>query len=336
MRRARLIVLVTPALLVGLSLSLRADVKTEEKSQVKFEGMMGKMMGMFGGKAAKEGLISKVSAKGNRKMTVDDYTGQIIDLDEEKVYTLDMRKKTYEVVTFEEMRRRMQEAQEKAAEAVKTDESKPQPGEKEMEIDFSLKESGQKKNINGFDCREVVLTVTAREKGKTLEQAGGMVMTSNIWLGPKIPAIKEIEDFDQRYQKALQGPLGIEAGSVEQMAAALAMYPTMKDMIGKMQVEQVNMDGTPILTVTTMETVRSPEQVSQEQQEPKEEKADITSLGGLGGLLGRKALGKKPQPTEGQPVNRASVMTMNHELLRVSSEVVPSDLTIPAGFKEKK
>jgi hypothetical protein len=103
-----------------------------------------------------------------------------------------------------------------------------------------------------------------------------------------------------------------------------------------MQMEQVNMDGTPILTVTTMETVRSPEQVSQEQQEPKEEKADITSLGGLGGFLGRKALGKKQQPTEGQPANRASVMTMNHELLRVSNEVAPSDLTIPAGFKEKK
>ena len=91
MHRARLIVLVTLALLVGLSLSLRADVKTEEKSQVKFEGMMGKMMGMFGGKAAKEGLISKVSAKGNRKMTVDDYTGQITSIPstEEKVYTLE-------------------------------------------------------------------------------------------------------------------------------------------------------------------------------------------------------------------------------------------------------
>ena len=198
----------------------------------------------------------------------------------------------------------MQEAQEKAAEAVKGDESKPQAGEKEMEIDFSLKESGQKKNINGFDCREVVLVVTAREKGKTLEQGGGMVMTSNIWLGPKVPAMKEVEDFDQRYQKALQGPLGVGAGAVEQMAAALAMYPAMKDMIGKMQMEQVNMDGTPILTVMTMETVRSQEQVSQEQQETKEEKADVTSLGGLGGFLGKKAFGKKQQPAEGQPANR--------------------------------
>jgi hypothetical protein len=328
--------LATPALLLGFSLNLWADVTTEEKSQVKFEGAMGRVMGIFGGKAAKEGLVSRVAVRGSRKMTADDYTGRIIDLDEEKVYTLDMRKKTYEVVTFEEMRRRMQEAEEKAREAVKTEESTQQPDQKEMEIDFSLKESGQTRNINGFDCREVVMTVTAREKGKTLEQGGGMVMTSNIWLGPKIPAMKEIADFDQRYQKALQGPLGIESGGAEQMAAALAMYPAMKDMIGKMQMEQVNMDGTPVLTVATMEMVRSQEQIAQEQEEPKEEKPNITSLGGLGGFLGKKALGKKQQPTQAQPANRASVMTMNHELLRVSSEVASSDLTVPAGFKEKK
>jgi len=120
------------------------------------------------------------------------------------------------------------------------------------------------------------------------------------------------------------------------MAAALAMYPAMKDMIGKMQVEQVNMEDTPILTVTTMEMVRSPEQVAQEQQEQKEEKPDITSLGGLGGFLGKKALGKKQQPAQGESSNRATVMTMNHELVRAASEVAPSDLALPAGFKEKK
>jgi hypothetical protein len=335
MRSARIMFLAVTGLLAGLSLNLRAEVKTEEKSQVRFEGVMGKMMGIFGGRAAKEGVVSKVAVKGDRKMTVDDYTGQIIDLEEEKVYTLDMRKKSYEVATFEEMRRRLEEAQQKTREAVKTDESGQQPGQKDMEIDFSLKESGQKKNISGFDCREVVMTVTAHEKGKTLEQGGGMVMTSNIWLGPKIQVMKEIEDFDQRYQKALQGPFGIGAGA-EQMAAALAMYPAMKEMIGKMQTEQVNMEGTPVLTVTTMELVQSEEQVAQEQQEQKEEQPDITSLGGLGGFLGKKALGKKKQKEQPQSANRVSVMTMNHELLSVSNDVAPADLAVPAGFKEKK
>ena len=62
--------------------SLGAGVKTEEKTLVKFEGMMGRFVGMFGGKAAREGTINTVAVQGNRKMTVNDATGQIIDLDE--------------------------------------------------------------------------------------------------------------------------------------------------------------------------------------------------------------------------------------------------------------
>ncbi len=327
-----LVVLVAIAAATG---DLCADVKTAEKSQMKFEGMMGRVMGMFGGKAMKEGLVNSVAVRGNRKMTADEYTGQIIDLDEEKVYSLDMRKKTYEVLTFEEMRRRMEEAQEKAAEAVKESKSGEQPAEAEMEIDFSLKESGQKRNINGFDCREVIISITTRQKGKTLEQGGGMVLTSNTWLGPKIEAMKEIEDFDLRYAKALSGPLaGTTADAVQQMAAALALYPALKDMIGKMQAEKVNMDGTPVLTVTTIEAIRSPEQMSQERQSD-EEQADLSSTRGIGGLLGRKVFGKKPG-AQAQASNRATVSTMNHELVSFSTNVAASDLVIPPGFKEKK
>ena len=46
-----------------------------------------------------------------------------------------------------------------------------------MEIDFDVKNTGEKKTINGFDTHEVVMTITVREKGKTLEQSGGMVVT---------------------------------------------------------------------------------------------------------------------------------------------------------------
>ena len=47
--------------------SASADVKTREKGQVKFEGMLGRMVGMFGGKAAKEGIVTTNAVKGDRK-----------------------------------------------------------------------------------------------------------------------------------------------------------------------------------------------------------------------------------------------------------------------------
>src|SRR6476646_7477729 len=126
-----------------------ADVKTRNHTQVKFEGMLGRMVGMFGGKAAKEGVDSTIAVKGDRKATVTGTTERIIDLAEEKVYDIDLSKKTYTVTTFEEMRRRMREAEEKA----KKDAEKQQPSEKpeqekptkEVEIDFDVKETGQKK-----------------------------------------------------------------------------------------------------------------------------------------------------------------------------------------------
>ena len=59
---------------------------------------------------------STVAVKGDRKATINDTTGQIIDLAEEKVYDLDLKKKSYKVTTFAELRRRMEEAKKKAEE----------------------------------------------------------------------------------------------------------------------------------------------------------------------------------------------------------------------------
>ena len=62
--------------------------------------------------------MSTVAVSGDRKMTT---TGEQhrpdVDLREEKIYDLDMRRKTYKVTTFEEMRQQMREAAEQAREA---------------------------------------------------------------------------------------------------------------------------------------------------------------------------------------------------------------------------
>jgi hypothetical protein len=319
----------------------RAEVKTQEKNQFKMEGLMGRMMGMFAGQAAKEGVLNTVAVKGNRKITTAENTGEIIDLGEQKVYELDLKKKTYVVSTFDEMRRRLREAQEKAAKTAKTagEDSRKEapPSGKQMEFDFSMKESGQKRTINGYDCREVVMTIAGHEKGKTLEESGGMVMTSHLWIGPKIPAMNEISDFDMRYAKAMELAPGL-GGSAEQTAMAMAMYPGMKDMMGKMQVESVNTDGTAILTEMTMEAVTSPAQMSGEQDQKRDsDSSSVTSIRGLGGLLGRKLTKKKePETDPNKPQNRATIMTVSHELLKVETSVPDSDASIPAGFKEKK
>lgn len=312
-----------------------AEVKTEERSQLKMEGMMGRMMGLFGGKAAKEGVISTVAVKGDRMMRVTDNSGELIDLAGQKIYNVDFKSKSYEVMTFEEMRRKLQEAREQMAKSAGEVDERPQ-SDIQMEFDFSLKESGQRRTINGYDCREVVMTITGRQKGKTLEDAGGMILTSRTWLGPKIPELKDIADFNLRYAKAMGDIFG-PGGAAQQMAMAMAMYPGMKDMIAKMQAENVNMEGAQILTEITMESVRGASQMSQEAKSDGEPSGGITSVGNLGGMLGRRLGRKKAAASDpNKPANRSTILTMNTELLKVTTGVADADVSIPAGFKEKK
>lgn len=302
----------------------RADVKTREKSQIKFEGMLGRMVGMFGGKAAKEGIESATAVKGNRKATMNDTTGHIVDLSEEKIYDVDMAKKTYAVMTFDQMRQRMREARERAEKDARKEQGKEEKAgqpQKEFEVDFDVKETGQKKSLAGYDTREVVMTITVREKGKTLEDGGGVVMTADLWMGPNIPAMKEVAEFELRYLKQLQPDA--PGMSAEQMAAVMAMYPMVKQAMERLQKEGTKLSGTALATTTTFESVKSKAQMST----PPE-----SSGGGLSGMLARKMM----KTDAGDAKARSVIFTMNHEVLEVTTSVAAADLEIPAGFKEKK
>ena len=339
MKRACVALALTACALTLASRPLNADVRADEKTHIEFSGMMGKMAGMFGGKAAKEGLTSTVAVKGDRKATLNDASGQIIDLMEEKVYDLDLKKKNYRVTTFAELRKRMEDARKKAAESASKEQGKqpePDKNQKQMEIDFNVRNTGEKKAINGFDTHEVVMTVTVREKGKKLEESGGMVLTSDMWLAPKIAAMKEVAEFDARYAKALYGSM-IAGASPEQMAMALAMYPMIKDAAAKMSVEGGKIDGTPILTTTTTEGVKSAAEMADEAKgQSQEDDKAASPAGGISGALGgfaKRAMKKKP---EGGPQARSTIFTSTHEVLKVATDVAAADVAVPAGFKESK
>ena len=307
----------------------QAEVKTRDRSQIKFEGMLGRMMGMFGGKAMKEGVVSSNAVKGDRKATMSDTTGRIVDLAEEKIYELDLKKKSYTVVTFAELRQQLKEAQEKARrDAEKTGEAagkeKPKEPERqdkapEVEVDFDVKETGQTRAIAGYDARQVVMTITVREKGKVLEENGGLVIRSDMWLGPEIPAMNELAEFELRYWKAIAPETpGVSA---EQMAALVALYPMVKQGVDRMNREKVNLKGAPLTTVTTFEAVKGKEQMARE--------GESSSGGGIGGMLARRMMKKEEKP-------RATILTVTGETLEISTAVAPADLEIPAGFKLEK
>ena len=323
--------LVVWSVIVGLCAvaapGMRADVKTREKTLVKFEGMLGGAFKLFGGSAAKDGITSTVAVKGARKSSIADTTGEIIDLGEEKVYRVDLKKKEYRVVTFAQLRKEWEdakaEAQKNAEEMKKAQKEEVQP-EREIEFAADVKETGQKKNIAGHDAREVILTITGKEKGKTLAEGGGYVMTSTIWLGPKIAALEEIGQFDLKYIKAVYGD--DFAAQAQQLAAAFAMFPSAQPMMLKMTESGAKLEGTALDTTTVFESVKSDAQMKDAQSQQ--------SSGGGGGLTG--AFASRMMGSKTQPKQRSTVFTTVQNILSVEATASDADVAIPAGFKEKK
>ena len=300
-----------------------ADVKTREQSNIKFEGFLGFFMNR--GKAAKEGLINTAAVKGNRKATTSEDRGEIIDLGEEKVYTLDIKKKEYTVKTFDQIRQQMREEAEKARKEHEKQEptqekAEPQKPQKEYEVDFDVKDTGQKKQIIGYDTHETIVTITVREKGKTLDESGGIVMTNDLWLGPRIPELRELADFDMRYWKALQEGSGVPTMSPEQMAQLLAAFPLFGRAMERMQKDGDKLSGTALDTTMTLESVKGKDETTQSQQ---------SGGGGISGMLARKMMKKESKP-------RSTIFTTHHQYLELSKSAAASDVAIPSDFKEKK
>ena len=321
-----------------------ADIRSDQRVRFQLGGAIGKLVNIFGGKGAREGVTSIVAVKGNRKATMSDSTGQIIDLSEEKVYDLDIKKKTYKVTTFAEMRAEMEKARreaEKSAREMPRDEpsepSKPaekDPNQKEVEVDFDVKNTGATKNINGFDTRQAVVTITVREKGKTLNESGGMVMTTDMWLAKAAPSTKELMDFDMRYAQKLYGPV-VTGASAQDMAMAMAMYPQVKPALDKMRAEGGKIDGTAILTEMKMESVppgtANTTAAALPAPEPEQKKGRFGSM--MGGLKKMAEAGKNSGDSKPQ---RSVFLTTSVEMLKLTTDVTADAVAIPAGFKETK
>ena len=326
-----------------------ADVRTDQRVRFQLGGAIGKLVNMFGGKGAREGVTSIVAVKGNRKATMSDSTGQIIDLSEEKIYDLDIKRKTYKVTTFAQLRaeaeRAQREAEKNAREMERSEPSEPSepskpaekdPNQKEVEVDFDMKNTGATKTINGFDTRQTVVTITVREKGKTLDESGGLVMTTDLWLAPNAPSTKELIDFDMRYAQKLYGPM-VTGASAQDMAMAMAMYPQMKPALDKMRAEGSKVDGTAILTEMRMEAVppgtanTTASALPAPEPEPKKR--------GFGGMLGglKKMAEQANQNNSGNAKPQRSIfLTTSVEMLKLTTNVTADAVAIPADFKENK
>jgi hypothetical protein len=306
-----------------------ADANVEHKAQMHFGGALGGVINAFGGKATHEGATSTTFVKGNRKATVMENSAEIVDLDEEKIYHLDLARKTYKVATFDELRKQFEEQKARAEKQAAREQKSEKKEGPEYEVEFDVNPTGAKQVINGFNTHEVIVTVTVHEKGKKLEQSGGWVLTSDLWMGPKIAAMKEITSFDQRYFAKLYGS-AYSGADMQQLAMLLATNPAFGKAMKALSQKQGSLEGTAVKTNMTFEAVSGTETAakSEEESSPGFSPASI-----VGGFMKRSQ--QKKQAESGQSPNRSKLFDSSFEVTKATSSASTADVSIPSGFTQR-
>ncbi len=312
--------------------TLFADFSYDQSSKITGGMMAGalKVVGVFS-KQATQPIKSTVMVKGDRMAHVGAETVQVIDLGKETITDINLKNKTYSVMTFAQMVQAMDQMAQKAA---------AQPDNKKAEMNFkaSVKETGQTKVISSLNTREVILTLVMESTETESGNKGSMNVVSDMWLAPDVPGYGEIRAFHQRMAEKIAWTPGSSAFTQGRGDMSKAFADLSK--------ESAKMEGVPVLQVVSMGGAAEgqpgqqgqPPAAQQTQREEQSQPASIGGalgrLGGLGGLGRRK---QEPPPKQEQPASASgpgTLLEMTTETTYFSGGPVDaSKFEVPAGFK---
>ncbi|HEY3937270.1 MAG TPA: hypothetical protein VGL97_07555 [Bryobacteraceae bacterium] len=195
--------------------------------------MLGRMGGM---RQAFEDQHYDIYVKGNKEARIGSLSSTIYDLDAGTVTRIDNNRRTYSVMTFDEMREQMQRMQERM--------NQRQGGSGDLQFDVKSEKTGQTRTIDGQTATETQVTMTAKQAS----QSGQMVIKMDLWLVPTNSSMKEAVDSQRRLAEKLADAMG--GFSPMMGAAGGGMAAALK--------ESFKQDGYPAVTDVTISGVTAP------------------------------------------------------------------------------
>ena len=270
-------------------------------------------------KQAREPNVSTVAVKGDRMVHLSASQATITDLSKETITTVHFDQKTYSVMTFEQMKQMMEQASSRMAGARGKESGDSQKPEANFHV--SMKDTGQKKKVAGFDTHEVIMTLEMQGADKQSGSKGAMSMTSDMWIAPKMAGYDEVRDFHRRMAQKLNWTPG---GAMPMMGR-----PEMAKGMAELVKESAKLDGVPVLQVMKMGGGMS----------------GMTAGGGISAGAGDRPGRSRPSTDQddaaaalsalGASDGSASLMEMTTELSGFSSAPVDaSKFEVPPGFTQ--
>lgn len=350
--------------LAALTVAAHADVTTQERLTVNGLGAM-KLANMSGTTTT---MISGDRARTDSNLQFESgmlrafaggvgQSSEIVRLDQDKIISLDPKKKTYSELSLAEQRAHMQAAMQKMQES-QAQQQQASSGVDESQCEWSdpkseLKRTGEKATIAGYDAEHVTITATQSCKDKKTGSVCDFGLVLDQWIAPGFQQSAEVV----AYHKAYAEKLGLgSAGSRDFAERAQSMFGSYKGIWTEIASKAREMPpGYPVkasfgLGIGGPQCQNSQQQSAQSQEQGSGSSSSgassppPTSIGGaLGGAIGglfKKKEHAQPAASETPPATMPGglipLMTVGTELVSVTSGAVnPQMFEVPGDYKKK-
>jgi hypothetical protein len=257
--------------------------------------------GMMGGAAAAP-QVTKYYFKGSRMMSASGDTAHIMDFGAQTMTTINKAAKTYSVMKMGDM----------------------MPAGANISPQIDIKETGQKKTINGFNCSQVMMTMSM---DSPMPGPPGMTMQveTEMWISADVPGWQNIRTFYEKNGNSFAAMGGGNAGMQKAMA--------------EMEKKMASMNGIAVQRITRVKSGgggANAAQMAQANAGMAQARARLEAMiqqGGPQADAARQALARMPGGGGGGA--GAPLFEITAESSDFSSADVPDSVfAIPAGFTE--
>jgi hypothetical protein len=359
---------------LGLTLGFtvaQADVTIERSTSVEGVGAMalGNMTGtsktVISGDKLRTDTDTKMSSKvvGFLARNAAGPNAEIILLDQDKLYHLNINKKEYTETTFEQVHAQMQ----KASDQMNSNEARQQPSAVDqskctwLPPKVSVNKTGEKAQFAGYDSERVTITASQPCQDKDTGSICEVALVLDQWMAPGFAESTEVRKFYSSYATKM----GMEPSSSEDAAQrAKLMFSQYKGIWTEVASKMQNVKGYPVKSSFTLalggaQCKDSNAQQAQSSQSQSNQSASGQSdgtasgpagiagvmAGKLGGLFHKNksdadAPAAQPAPVVtpvAVPEGDVALMTVSSQLISVSTNAASADaFMVPAGFKKQE
>jgi len=269
----------------------------------------------------------------------------ITNIEKDVVWTIDHKKKAYS-----ESRNTLPKEKEKEEPAPRSQKDKEEkPKVRVIRSEISVKETGEKNTINGFECSRYVVTWLVETENIETKERSKTTMTNDLWNTPETKEIRTLQKEEMEYSKAYMKKLGLEVSPEDArklgMTAMAGQFgedaQAMRKRLKELQDKMSKIKGYPSITTVKWEVETSGTSRPAKEESAGKESEDVDVSGGISGMLGslaKRSVKKKAAESAKEGEKDGNVLfEFSSEVKRIDVSSIPSsEFEVPGGYKLRK